>query len=615
MRYTKFTFNNFKGIDEMTLDLSGDVTTLIGLNESGKTTILEAIFCFSYGAEDLEVINPNMASLRQPERWIPISRRANFNDTIKIAAEVELSEADLDALRKHMRADHGLFAASVQSRIEIEEQYCFTNSRHTDTKRFWTLDLKGTVGKQRTPRDYGAKTTEWQGAVAYLKEHLPKIWYFPNFLFELPEQFTLTSAGSATGDEEADKSLFYRSTFEQILTDLGIGANLDTHIIERLHSSERADQRSLNSLLLDMGRVITTTIVDGWARIFGRHPAAQEVELAAEPTGADGAVLELRIKGADGYYDLSERSLGFRWFFMFLLMTSFHGREDASQRSLFLLDEPASNLHSSAQAELLKSFENLVDKCYLVYTTHSQHLINVRWLDSAYVVKNAALGSLDFAEYLTTRVGASTSVSATRYRRFVSEHPDQTSYFQPVLDLLDYRPSLLEPVPDVVLVEGKSDYYLLRYAVDVLRIPAKVHLVPGTGAGSLAPLIQLHLGWGKSFVVLLDGDAEGLKQRDRYERDFGPVLAGRCALLPEMCGDPAIEEGEDLLEASDQATIISAIFDDPSDGTPKPKKALSHAIIELYARGQVVALKSETTERLSQLLGSLSNLTAAPQPD
>jgi len=26
------------------------VTTLIGLNESGKTTILEAIFCFSYGA-------------------------------------------------------------------------------------------------------------------------------------------------------------------------------------------------------------------------------------------------------------------------------------------------------------------------------------------------------------------------------------------------------------------------------------------------------------------------------------------------------------------------------------------------------------------------------------
>lgn len=58
MHYTQFRFKNFKGIEQMTLKLSGPVTTLIGLNESGKTTILEAIFCFLYGAEDLEVINP-----------------------------------------------------------------------------------------------------------------------------------------------------------------------------------------------------------------------------------------------------------------------------------------------------------------------------------------------------------------------------------------------------------------------------------------------------------------------------------------------------------------------------------------------------------------------------
>ena len=108
MRYTQFRFKNFKGIEEMTLNLSGPVTTLIGLNESGKTTILEAIFCFSYGAENLEVINPEMASLHVPDRWIPIGRRANFNDTIEICATVEVSDEDQSALRQHMLDDHGL---------------------------------------------------------------------------------------------------------------------------------------------------------------------------------------------------------------------------------------------------------------------------------------------------------------------------------------------------------------------------------------------------------------------------------------------------------------------------------------------------------------------------
>lgn len=612
MRYTRFTFRNFKGIVEMGLDLTGDVTTLIGLNESGKTTILEAIFCFSYGAEDLAVINPGMASLRVPERWIPISRRANFNDTIEICASVELSSEDWAALRTHMNQEWGLTLTNDEAEIEIFEKYRFTNSRHTKTDRQWNFWVYGTKGRQRQARSYGADTPEWQGAITFLKNHLPRIWYFPNFLFELPERFALTAAEGPSDDEDADKSRFYMSTFEQILAELGSGANLETHIVERLHSPDRADQRSLNSLLLDMGRLVTTTIVDGWARIFGRPPAAQEVVLAAEAEGGS-ASLELQIKGPDGYYDLSERSLGFRWFFMFLLMTSFHGREDAQQRSLFLLDEPASNLHSSAQAELLKSFGNLVDKCYLVYTTHSHHMIDVRWLDSAYVVKNAALDALDFGDYMSARIAANTSVSATRYRRFVAEHPDQTSYFQPVLDLLDYRPSLVEPTPSVVLVEGKSDFYLLRYAIDVLGLQGDVRLVPGTGAGTLGPLIRLYVGWGKSFVVLLDADKQGLAEKRRYEDEFGPVLFGRCLLLSTLCEDEQAIDAESLLTPDDRERLIAAVFD-KNDPLPRPKKALSQAIVELYARRAEVAIDAASIKRLQLLVGRLEELLTAQEP-
>jgi AAA ATPase domain len=612
VRYTEFRFKNFKGIEEMTLKLSGPVSTLIGLNESGKTTILEAIFCFSYGAEDLEVINPEMASLRVPDRWIPISKRANFNDTIKICAVVELSDDDRFELRAYMRRVFGLRLTNLPKSIEICESHVFENSRFKATNRTWDLAIYGTKGQQRNPRYFGGGTPEWRGAVAHLTEKLPRIWYFPNFLFELPERFSLAAQDAVAGDEEQAKSQFYRSTFEQILAQLGSGANLQTHVVERLGSTERADRQSLNALLLDMGRAITTTIFEGWNRIFGRSPAAQEFELEAD-LDAGEAYLALRIKGPDGYYDLSERSLGFRWFFMFLLMTSFHGLNDDGPASLFLLDEPASNLHSTAQAELLKSFETLVDKCDLVYTTHSHHLIDVRWLNAAYVVKNAALGSLDFADYVRQRMGSNTSISATPYRQFVAEHPDQTTYFQPVLDLLDYRPSVLEPVPDVVLVEGKNDFYLLRYAHEVLAIGADIKLVPGGGSGSLAPLISLHVGWGKSFVVLLDGDAEGKKQKQRYESEFGPVVDGRCLLLPDLCGDPSAKEAEHLLDEEDRQKIIDAIFEE-SAKAPKPKKALSQAILELYARRQAVRLRQGSKNRLTSLLDRLREVLEAQSP-
>ena len=48
MRYTKFEIQNFKGIKDLTIDLSKQpfnrIHTFVGLNESGKTTILEAIY-------------------------------------------------------------------------------------------------------------------------------------------------------------------------------------------------------------------------------------------------------------------------------------------------------------------------------------------------------------------------------------------------------------------------------------------------------------------------------------------------------------------------------------------------------------------------------------------
>jgi predicted ATPase len=142
--------------------------------------------------------------------------------------------------------------------------------------------------------------------------------------------------------------------------------------------------------------------------------------------------------GVDNYY-IKERSLGFKWFFTFLLFTQFRVSRTSGEGLIFLFDEPASNLHSTAQQRLVTALEKLTENgSQVVYTTHSHHLINPHWLEGAFIVKNKALNYDDDCddEYDMSE----TDISIERYRSFVGKYPNQKTYFQPILDVLEYRP-------------------------------------------------------------------------------------------------------------------------------------------------------------------------------
>src|SRR5690606_23203887 len=112
----------------------------------------------------------------------------------------------------------------------------------------------------------------------------------------------------------------------------------------------------------------------------------------------------------------------------------------------------------------------------------------------------------------------------TKYRQFVNQFPNHTSYFQPVLDRLQVVPSKFDLDKSSILVEGKADYYLLRYASQMLN-KSGPPLVPGFGAGTFDVLIGLHLGWGVGMVLLLDGDSAGTSEKKRYLDEYGLIPA------------------------------------------------------------------------------------------
>ena len=49
MIYKEFRIQNFKGLDDISISFEkNDLVLLLGINESGKTTILKAIEAFDY---------------------------------------------------------------------------------------------------------------------------------------------------------------------------------------------------------------------------------------------------------------------------------------------------------------------------------------------------------------------------------------------------------------------------------------------------------------------------------------------------------------------------------------------------------------------------------------
>jgi predicted ATP-dependent endonuclease of OLD family len=296
-------------------------------------------------------------------------------------------------------------------------------------------------------------------------------------------------------------------------------------------------------------------------------------------------------------YRIVERSLGFRWFFVYILLTQFRTYRKGNNNAFFLFDEPASNLHPSAQMELLKSFEKLPK---VIYTTHSHYLINPKWLESTYVVKNEAIDYENEHEY----IAKNTNIQIRKYREFAVKHPRQTSYFQPILEVLDYRPANLELVPNVLITEGKNDFFVLNYIQEViLKNKNKIKIVPGTSSSNLETLISLYLGWGAKFCVLFDSDKEGKKQKKRYIDVFGKSIENLLFTYEDINQSWDNYEIENFFNEDELKLIQIGCF--PLETNYK-KTTFNRSIQELFINSQKVDLSAETITDLKNNIEFIS---------
>lgn len=596
MRYTKFLFENFKGIKRLFIDLSARpnnrIYTFVGLNESGKTTILEAINTVMIGYSKIA-----------PHKLIPKHLKANFSDTISVITSIEVDNDDNQRILEKFK-ELGYSDYKPITEFSIQATCSFENSKLKKTISYWGFSPQVKKPKSRNYNELDAGNPDWHTVVNYIKDSLmPRIVYYEHFLFDFPDRIYLNGK-----KETGDNNKPYKDIFEDIVQEIIPGGCIVNSLYSNYISKEDGCNDIFDAIHTKLEEYISTQVFDSWGQLFDSSNAKIVLRFGIEKNDVpnESFYVEIKIKeNSDSFY-ISERSVGFRWFFSFLFFILFRkNRKTDLGETLFLLDEPASNLHSTAQKRLLDTFERFVadkDKpLKLLYTTHSHHMINPKWLEGAFVVKNEAV---DYNEPFGNRKVS--NITAVPYKQFASQFPNQQDYFQPILDTLEYQPGMLEKVPSVIITEGKNDYYTLRYANEILlkNKYKKIHFIPGAGCDKNHSIIQLYIGWNKQFMILLDADNAGRKAKKLYKDIFGDLIVDNIKTYDEFVPEIGAVAMEDIFTEAEKLAITQR-FDETA--TKYKKSAFNTAIQTALINKEFIELSEETLQKFDSLLKQLNS--------
>jgi len=594
MIYKSFKIKNFKGIDGVVVDLvNSRIVTLVGLNESGKTSIMEGVHLFYQMIKGENLTTEQLNELRP--------KGIAFTGTVEISATLLLENGDKKKIEKYWKETLNK-RNTLEFPTEFTYDYKFIFDLHTykETKRTCTF-LTKTKNSKRTLSE--TDNTNWKNLIAYIRSDIvPEILYYDDFIFQIPEKVCFVKTGVLETEEVSNSN---NKTWQLVINDVLKAVDermtFQNHVVDVWES----DKDAASNRLSQMEKALDEKITNRWGDLFGKNKINFK-EIKLDPEYTDGKLyLSFKIRTeSKKEFLVKERSKGFKWFFSFLLFTEF--RKKRTSNILFLLDEPASNLHSSAQAKILDALSELSTDALVIYSTHSHHLINPKWLVGAYICINENLSSDVLAGSLNLEERA--KITAVKYFTYVGKGlgSDNVSYFQPILDRLDYQPSMVEPIPDIVILEGKNDWYALRYFEEIiLKRAKKLNFYPGAGRDKLDEIIRLYLAWGKNFIVLLDGD-DGVKSKEAYIKEFGDFVKNKIFTIKDALNKSVALEG--LIGVMDQRVIYDSVFgaksfDECKKKNPKKiKENLNYALNQLQLQKTEVSLNKTTKDNIEKLL-------------
>lgn len=503
MIYKSFTIENYKGIDKVSISLvKDDLVLLLGLNESGKTTILRAIETFDYLNDQSNDYKDNFF------RSIRNKSDVSSNKSAKITAIIHIDKKL--KIENFKRVSSNSLYNNPKSKLALEG---FINHINTEEKVIISRIIPFKNGNPQEPY------YKFESNHIFTKEKIanyvakdivtmcPFIIYFEDFKDRIPEKIFTHENNDAFNSDWYDiiDGLFYNTN-----------ENYSIKGFKRYHSNKNPRPQDAKTVLKRVNKTLNSSFSDKWKILSG----VQDIEDTELTYNKSKAYFEISITDTNGTtYTVDERSKGALWYLSFLMKTEFRRKKMRmnSGKPIFLIDEPASNLHSTAQQNMIQDFQTLVEDTSVIYSTHSQYLISLNNIKTTYVIERD--------EGL---------ISSTLWSDYIKKDKSNQTYYQPLANLLNIVPNSFDiPWAKAIITEGPSDMnvlFVMYYTIKKKKVTDFV-IYPGTSAQNLEAIISLNIGWNSDFHVLLDSDREGKKAKNKYVENFN-LDSNKISTLP-----------------------------------------------------------------------------------
>lgn len=558
MKLVKAHITNFRSVlDTGEFKLAG-VTCLVGKNESGKTTVLQA----------LERINPVDQSkkkfdkdLEYPRGYLAeyderhpageatvISTTWNLEAEDVAAVEAELGEGSLRStevvLSKKYGEESRTWTVPLDEHQVVNSLLTRFGVKAAEKKQLSAVTVKDLVAKVTALAD--AASAEAKAAAAevakfrngnamskaidVLFERMPEFLYFSSY-DRMDGRVQLEALEAARAAKALNPG---QQIFQDFLDFAGTSAQelQSATTFEKLKAKVEAASIS-----------ISKQVFAYWSQNKNlKVEFTLEAGRSGDPAPFNtGHVMHTRIRNKlhDMTVPFDDRSAGFTWFFSFLV--KFSQVQKRQGNVIILLDEPGLNLHAKAQSDLLRYFkEKLEPKHQVIYTTHSpfmvptDNIMSVRTVEDVVVYRQG-----EEPEVLGTKVGD--DVLST----------DRDTLF-PLQGALGYELSQSLFVGEhTLLVEGPSDVLYLQAFSNALKALGRKHLdprwtlCPAGGVDKVWAFVSL-FGGNKLHVAALIDYANGQKNSVEKLRKSQLLRDGHVLLATDFCGQ-AEADTEDLL--------------------------------------------------------------------
>lgn len=482
MRYSEFNIIEFRNIKNVKIKVKEGLNPIIGINDSGKSSILEAIKTFY----ELLSFDENAKS-------------TTFED---LSISAVLGDVTLSDICKYF--DLSIFS-ELDRKIICTEQYVlvlvqkYEKGKNPFTQLCLFKSRKDYQGYEINPEKPEFQPIKTRTLIdGFGVNVFPSIHNYNDFSVK---PISIINHNPTTGEN------FNGDLWNKCYWGIGEGDLMGT--IFSGFSSENVPRPQTRQNALDKyGELLTVAFRD-----FSKELSHGGELISFKATfHSDNKEPYIEIKGVESGKDfaLSERSTGFMWVYNLMLWTKFNptiANPLIKKKDLFLLDEPETHLHESMQRKLAQFLGEFSKTNDVIMATHSHRLVKPSEylrLQNVYVAKKINVEEKSETE---------TIIKLEKYGNISNDSDKQENSthnaLMPIYTALNLDEfSELAYGKNIILVEGPMDRYALRLFCK-LEDSFSVWVTTGTGNIPTNSLTLHEKDY--NFMVLTDYDDAGIK--------------------------------------------------------------------------------------------------------